>query len=129
MGALVPEGIKTARPCVYLVRAASAHLTAFTSGAPPSNAAKAMMFADDRVTDVILRAATGPATTTTIGWAQQLAGVAILDLVQSITSISAAAEVIDRGLKTNLDRIAELRIPSRVLNASAAGQWVAEGEP
>jgi len=87
------------------------------------------MFADDRVTDVILRSATTPATTTTIGWAKELAATSILDLVQSITSLSAAAEVIDGGLKTNLDGVAELRIPACVLNAAAAGAWVAEGQP
>src|SRR5262249_45060403 len=84
-----------------------------------------MFGSGDAVTAEILRAASSPATTTTSGWAKELAGVAILDLVQSITSISAAAEVINRGLKVNLDGVAELRVPGRVLNAAAAGQWVA----
>jgi capsid protein len=123
---LVPEDIKTARPCVYLIRAASAHLRSFITGATPSNAARSM-FADDRVTDVIIRAATTPATTTTSGWAKELAGVAIYDLIQSITSLSAAAEVIDRSLKINLDGIAQALIPARALSAANAGQWVTEG--
>src|SRR5262249_26701063 len=32
-----------------------------------------------------------------------------------------------RGLKLNMDGIAEYRVPGRVLNAATAGQWVAEG--
>ena len=124
---LVPEDVRRARPSVYLNRAACAHLRSFITGQTPVNAAE-KMFGRDLATDTILKAATAPAMTTTTGWAKELAGVAIFDLVQSITSISAAAEVISRGLKLNLDGIAELRVPGRVLNA-AAGAWVAEGAP
>jgi hypothetical protein len=86
------------------------------------------MWGDDPVTDIILRATTGPAAVSgSSGWAQSLAGVAVLDLVQSVTSISAAAEVIDRALKLNMDGIAEYRVPGRPLTAAEAGQWVAEG--
>jgi Phage capsid family len=87
-----------------------------------------MFGSGDVVTAEILRSATAPATTTTTNWAQQLAGIAIYDLVQSITSQSAAAAVIDRALQLNMDGIAELRVPGRVVSASAAA-WVAEGAP
>jgi len=40
-----------------------------------------------------------PATTTTTAWAQSLAGIAIYDLIQTITSLSAGADLIDRALK------------------------------
>ena len=49
-------GLKRARPCVYLHRAAAAHLRSFVSGATPTNAAKAM-FGNDSATDLVLRAA------------------------------------------------------------------------
>src|SRR6516164_6499965 len=119
--------VRKARPCVYLVRAASATLRSFVTGATPANAVKAM-FGNDVVTDLILRAPTAPAAISgTAGWAQSLAGVAIYDLIQSIVSLSAAANIIDRSLKLNMDGIAEYRVPGRVLNAAAAGQWVGEG--
>jgi len=119
--------IRKVRPCVYLVRAASATLRSFVTGATPANAVKAM-FGNDVVTDLILRAPTAPAAISgTAGWAQSLAGVAIYDLIQSIVSLSAAANIIDRSLKLNMDGIAEYRVPGRVLNAAAAGQWVGEG--
>src|SRR5262249_13111995 len=120
---LVPEDLKLARPCVYLARAATAHLKSFVTGLTPPKAPKAV-WDDDRVTGTILRAATTPATTTQSGWAQQLAGVAVLDLVQSVTSISAAAEVIDRALKLSMDGIAEYFVPGRPLTAASAGAWV-----
>src|SRR5262249_4413978 len=125
---LVPEDVvKHARPAVYLYRAAAAHLRSFVTGATPTNAARSM-FGDDRVTDLVIRAASSPAAISgTPGWAQSLAGVAIYDLIQSTVSLSAAADVIDRGLKLNMDGIAEHRVPGRVLNPAAAGQWIGEG--
>jgi len=119
--------VRKVRPCVYLARAAGATLRSYITGMTPTNAARAM-FGHDPVTDIILRATSAPAAISgTAGWAQSLAGVAILDLVQSITSISAAADVIDRALKLNMDGIAEYRMPGRPLTAAEAGQWVAEG--
>src|SRR5262245_54110258 len=126
---LVPEdiGIRKARPCVYLHRAAAAHLRSFVTGATPTDAAK-QMFGNDIVTDLVLRAATTPAAISgTAGWAQSLAGVAIYDLIASTVSLSTAADIIDRGLKLNMDGLAEFRVPGRVVNAAAAGQWIGEG--
>src|SRR5262249_34497525 len=117
------SSLRTHSPATFIHRAASAHLRSFvTGGIAPTDAAKAM-FGDDSATELVLKAASAPATTTTSG----LAGIAVYDLVQSITSLSAGADVIDRGLKLNMDGIAEARVPGRVLNATAAGQWVAEG--
>src|SRR5262245_19282857 len=111
---------------MYIHRAGAAALRAFLSGNSPEREAK-MMFGDDRVTDLVLRAASAPATTTTTAWAQSLAGIAVYDLIQSITSLSAGAELIDRALKLNMDGLSELRVPGRALSAAAAGAWVAEG--
>src|SRR5262249_40598436 len=64
--------VRKVRPCVYLVRAASATLRSFVTGATSTNAAKAM-FGNDVVTDLILRAPTAPAAISgTSGWAQSL---------------------------------------------------------
>jgi hypothetical protein len=125
----LPSDLPSAQPraATYLYRAAAAHLRSFVIGATPANAAKAM-FGNDSVTDLVLRSASTPAAISgTPGWAQQLAGVAIYDLIQSTVSLSAAADVIDRGLKLNMDGIAEHRVPGRILNPAAAGQWVGEG--
>jgi len=115
------------RPATYLYRAAAAHVRAHVTHEAPERAAREL-FGDDAVTDIVLRAATTPAAISgTSGWAASLAGVAIYDLVQTAASLSAAADVISRGLKLNMDGIAECHVPGRVLNAAAAGQWVAEG--
>jgi hypothetical protein len=87
------------------------------------------MFGSDPVIDLILRGATSAADTTTTGWAKELAAVAIYDLAQSITSISAAAELIDRGLKLDMNNTAEMRVPGRTLSAAQAGLWTSEEAP
>jgi hypothetical protein len=118
--------IKQLRPATYLTRAATASLRSFITGAPAVSVAKAT-WDDDRVTPLILRAASGPARTDTANWAQQLAQIAIFDLIQSITSLSAAAEIISRGVQINTDRVAEVLVPGRTVFAS--GAWVSEGSP
>ena len=101
----LPEdvGLQRKRPAIYAVRAAAATLRSFITGATPTSAAK-KMFGDDPITGYVLRAATAPAELTVVGWAQEIGRVAIFDLVQSITSLSAGAEVISRGLQLNLVR-------------------------
>jgi len=129
---LVPEdyGLKRApRPADYLYRGAAAYVRAYATKSTPERAAEKMWGRDLATLEILQRAATSPATTTTTGWAKELAGIAIYDMIQSITSISAGADLIGRGLKLSMDGIAEMRVPGRVLNATAAGQWVAEGSP
>jgi hypothetical protein len=116
------------RPGVSLIRAA----TCFVRGGgkrTPESAFRELGFSHDPVADLIIRSATSAADTTTSGWAKELAAVAIFDLVQSITSLSAAAALIDRGLKLSMDGVAEMRVPGRVLNAAAAGLWTSEEAP
>jgi len=126
---LVPEDlVKTARPSVYVFRAAAASLRSYaTRGTPEYVAGK--MFKGDVITPEILKAATAPAETAVTGWAAEIARLAIYDMLQSITSISAAAEVISRGLKITMDGIATHRVPGRVINPAQAGTWIAEGNP
>ena len=128
MGKVQPfeeSSIKRARPAVYLFRAAACHLRAHAKKSSPEAMAQ-QMFNGDPVTGIVLRAATSAADTTSSGWAQQLAGVAIYDFIQSITSLSAGADLIARGLQLSMDKIAEYRVPGRVPAAAAAGLWVAE---
>src|SRR5215831_8811854 len=108
------------RPAVYLFRAAAAHVRAHVTHEKPERAAREL-FGDDAVTDIVLRAATTPAAIPgTSGWAPSLAGVATYDLIQTAASLSAAADVIDRGLKLNMDGVAEYHVPGRMLDAAAA---------
>src|SRR5262249_4304632 len=93
---------KRPRPPTHLARAAAAHIRAFVDGTTPERKAKEM-FEDDKVTDVILKAASTPAAISNVGWAGALAGQAVEDSVMAITSSSAAADLMSRGLKLNFD--------------------------
>jgi hypothetical protein len=128
---LRPEGVelKQPRPAVSVFRAAAAFVRAGDKGTP-EGAARELGFSRDPLADAIIRrSATSAADLTSTGWAHELAGIAIYDLIQSVTSLSAAAEVITRALKLNMDHIAEMRVPGRTPAAAAAGMWVAEELP
>ena len=119
----LPSDMKNVRAASLLARAGAAHLKAFITGDTPERTAKAM-FGDS----TIIKAATTPAMLSgTSQWAASLGGVAVYDLVQDATTVSAAADLIDRGLKVTMNGVAELYIPGRTLTASSAGQWVSEG--
>src|SRR5262245_18802991 len=119
---------KSLRPSHHLYRAAVAHLRAHYENISPERAAKSL-FADDQVTPLLLKAASAPATTTNPAWAQILAATAVDDSVQAITSLSAAAGLISRGLKVDFGGYASIRIPVRLVDPADAGAWVGEGMP
>jgi hypothetical protein len=122
----LPDDLPRIRPLTHLVRAGVATVRSFPTGDAITTAKK--MWGRDQTTPLILRGATSPAEIGTAGWAPEITQVAIYDLIASATSISAGAELIDRGLKLDLGRAAELRVPGRALTASAAGSWVSEGQ-
>jgi hypothetical protein len=121
-----PRRIATTRPAVSLFRAAAATVKAHALKVTPTIAA-AKMFDRDAVVDLILRAAADPATMSNSTWAGTLAIQAISDTVAAITSQSAAAGLIARGTKLTFDGAASIKVPGRLLDASDAGSWVAEG--
>ena len=121
-------GNKSSRPSQYLYRAAVCHLRAHFSNGAPERVAKSL-FVDDQVTPLVLKAASAPATTTNSTWAAALAAQAVDDSVMAISTSSAAAGLISRGLKVNFNGHASIRIPGRLVDAADAGSWVGEGQP
>jgi hypothetical protein len=111
-----------------LYRAAAAHLRGHVVNEAPERTAK-VMFDGDIVTDIVVRAASNPARLGDGAWAGPLARQAVEDSVQAITSLSAAADLIGRGLKLEFDGAGTIRVPGRLVDASDAGAWVAEGLP
>jgi len=119
---------KRDRPATHVWRAAAAHLrAAITRNTSPREIARELWH-DDQPTQLILRAATGPATTTGSGWADAIAQHAVRDVISTITTLSAGAEVLSRGLQAPLETWAQLTIPGRTLSAANAGNWLAEGQ-
>src|SRR5262249_51297901 len=97
---------------------------------PPERCAREM-FGSDPVTDLVLKAASAPATIGTPTWAGNLSRQVIDDTVAAIASLSAAADVIGQGTRLNFDHFGSIRIPGRAFaaNTAGAGEWVAEEAP
>jgi hypothetical protein len=81
---------------------------------------------DDRTVEVILRAASSPAATTQVGWAQELSHVTAAFLA-SLVPQSAAADLLSRGLQLRFAGNKSITLPTISQSASAA--FVAELQP
>jgi hypothetical protein len=75
----------------------------------------------------VLRGATTQATLTSPAWAQNLSQTVVLDSIAAITSVSAAAGLIARGMLLDFAGRAELLIPGHLVDYTDAGGWVQEG--
>jgi HK97 family phage prohead protease/HK97 family phage major capsid protein len=81
------------------------------------------------VFDVITRAASAPADTTTSGWASQLVQTAISEFMQLLIPASVYPGLAAKGLRLNFGRSGIISIPSRSATPTIAGSFVAQGSP
>ena len=75
------------------------------------------------------RAATSPATIAGTNWAGPLAHATVSQTVIEMATASAAAALVAAGMKLSFDHFATIHAPGRLVDASDAGTWVAEGAP
>ena len=73
------------------------------------------------------RAATMSATTTTSGWAAQLAGTTVADLLTNLAPRSGAARLFERGTLIDMTGTAVVSIP--IPSPTLAPSFVLEGSP
>jgi len=81
------------------------------------------------VFDVVTRAATAPADTTTSGWASQLVQTSVADFMSLLIPASVYPGLSAKGLRLNFGRSGIISIPSRVATPTIAGSFVAQGAP
>jgi hypothetical protein len=126
---LVPEDLRRSRPAGDLFyKLATAYLRSQLAKCSIEKAARQLFTTDDAL--LVTRATVSPATTTTTGWAAELGRQMVSDVLQALTSLSAAANLIGAGVQVSLDGIASLRVPGRQVNPASPGAvWVAEGSP
>jgi HK97 family phage prohead protease len=74
-----------------------------------------------------VRAATAPATSTTVGWAAELATTMYGDYIESLMPGGIYGPLSGRGFRTTLGRYAQISMPSRVATPTVAGSFVLEG--
>src|SRR5580765_4906420 len=75
------------------------------------------------------RAATAPATTSTAGWAAELAVTGQGEWFNAVMAGSIFQPVSARGMSVTLGRYAQLSMPTRATTNTIAGSFVAEGAP
>jgi HK97 family phage prohead protease len=75
------------------------------------------------------RAATAPATTTTAGWAAELAVTGQGEWFNAVMAGSIFQPVAARGMNITLGRYNQISMPTRAASPTIAGSFVAEGAP
>lgn len=122
--------LRDARPRANtLYRTAAAVLRAHVQNSSPEETAKAL-FGRKHGLDVVLRASSTPATLTNPSWAgAALQNVIRGDLIQQITAQSAAAALMETGVRVDLSGVASITIPGCLYDPAAGGAWVPEGMP
>src|SRR5262249_10949057 len=78
---------------------------------------------------LVLRGTAVPATVGSAAWAGAIAETVIDDSIAAITSVSAAAGLIQRGTKTTFADAAAIKIPGHLVDSSDAGVWIGESIP
>jgi HK97 family phage major capsid protein/HK97 family phage prohead protease len=81
------------------------------------------------VFDIVTRAASAPALTTTTGWAAELVQTAFLDMLETLMPMSVYPGLSGRGPKFTFGRNGIVSIPARTTSTTVAGSFVAQGAP
>jgi hypothetical protein len=116
-------------PARHYYRAIAASVRGFIQGSPADEVAR-LMYPDDQVTPIVLRATSTQATTTDAAWAGPLAHTVVSEAIEDMVALSAIGKLVDLGaLVVDLDRYASVIVPGRVTSAADAGSWLAEGQP
>src|SRR5262249_51444367 len=109
-----------------LVRAATAMLLSKHKGQPIKDIIAKNWPGNDR--ELIQRAATLPANSTTQGWASDLVGMVAADAVGVFAPASASAAIFARGSQFKFDGAGAIAIPN--FSASASNiDFISEGSP
>jgi HK97 family phage major capsid protein/HK97 family phage prohead protease len=79
--------------------------------------------------DVVSKAVSAPALTTTTGWAAELVQTAFLDLIETLIPVSVYPGLANRGPKFTFGRNGIISIPARSTATTVAGSFVGQGAP
>lgn len=79
--------------------------------------------------DWYVRAATAPATTTTTGWAAELAQTSYGEFFDALMPGGIYGPLAPRGFRATLGRYAQISMPTRQATPTVAGSFVGEGSP
>lgn len=86
-------------------------------------------YGNDEATGIILRAATAPALTTTVGWAAELVETVNAGFLDRLLADSIYGPLSARGARFTFGRAGAIKIPARSNTPRLAGAWVGEAQP
>jgi hypothetical protein len=113
----------------YLVNSAAALVLHRAEGGKHVSTVIKERWPDNENLEVMTRAATSPANTTTSGYAAELLGIGVADFVGLLSPASAAAALIPAGIQLEwTPGIGQLMIQA-VKATTTAVDWVEEGKP
>ena len=107
-----------------LVRAASQTLVGNALGWQTAR----RLWGDVKAADVVSRAASAPADSSTSGWAGVYSGTRNANVIAGLSPSSASAALLSRGLQFQFNGAGEISVPVLPASASFAG-WIAQGAP
>lgn len=122
--AFLPSDLPSDRTLVRAVTAEA--VAAIRRTGNPAGVARTFWPRDPAVPALIERAASSPATTTTAGWAAELAGRAVGEFIGSLLPTAGAA-LIAAAPRFSMDGVVQIALPRATSNGTA--MWVAEGAP
>lgn len=79
--------------------------------------------------DMVTRAASAPADTTTSGWASQLVNTSFAEFMALLLPASVLPGLSARGLSLSFGRSGIIQIPTRLATPTIAGSFVGQGSP
>ena len=86
-------------------------------------------YGNDEATGIVLRAATGPALTTQVGWAAELVETVNAEFLDRLMPDAIYPRLAARGARFTFGRAGAIKIPARASTPTLAGAWVGEGAP
>lgn len=119
---------KKVEPIDLLIRSA-AMLTMAYGRRESLQAVFQSIYGNDEATGIILRAATAPALTTTVGWAAELVETVNAGFLDRLLADSIYGPLSARGARFTFGRAGAIKIPARANSPRLAGTWVGEAQP
>ena len=121
-------------PRDYIYRAATVHFIAKMQQRP-IEAVLAERYPGDDGTNVVLKAAITPATTTGVSgtptnpWAADIVGQSMADFLNQLAIVSIYPRLASKGSKFTFGRNGIIKVPSRSSTPKINGSFVGEGQP
>jgi HK97 family phage major capsid protein/HK97 family phage prohead protease len=123
---------KKLEPFDHVVRSATCTLLSHIRHQNPTDVMRAE-YGEDRYTkgvlDIVTRAASAPALTTTTGWAAELVQTGFLDIIETLIADSVYPRLAAAGGKFTFGRNGIISIPARSTSTTVAGSFTGQGAP